>query len=478
MLDTRAEIARVLERFQFRSVRAFAITAGCFAGAAAVFWLAPLQDMSASARASLAIVVLAAALWITEAIPAFAVALLVMGLQVAVLGRPGGVLAAAEDFQAWEKFVKPWASPPMWLFFGGLVLARAARRTEIDRQVAGAVLGLTRGKPSLLLPAMMGITFLFSMFMSNTATCAMMLTVLTPALAGLPANSAIARNLLLGVAFAANLGGMGTIIGSPPNAIGAGFLETAGGISFLRWMTLGLPPALLLFALIWFLLSRPLRGENALLQLDLGSSVAASGSEAATLWQRWLTLLIFILTIGLWMTGALHGAPTAVVSFLPIVSLSMIGVIRASDIRAIHWDVLILLAGGLSLGVGIEASGLARWTGDQLHQITFPPSVMVLILCYVAAIASNLMSNTAAANILLPIGMVVAGTAGGAIDPADVVVPVALSCSIAMALPISTPPNALVFASGRLGAREFLPGGLLALLLGPPFAVGWCFLLR
>ncbi len=478
MLDTRAEIARVLERFQFRSGRAFLKTLSCFALAGAVFWLAPLPGMPESARAALAIVVLAAALWVSEAIPAFAVALLVIGLQVVVLGRPGGVLTAADDLQAWENFVKPWASPPMWLFFGGLVLARAARRTEIDSQVAGAVLGLTRGRPVLLLPALMGVTFVFSMFMSNTATCAMMLTVLTPALAGLPANSAVSRSLLLGVAFAANLGGMGTIIGSPPNAIGAGFLEQWGGITFLRWMALGLPPALLLFAVIWFLLSRPLRSEKAVLELHLASPESGAESEATAVWQRWLTLLVFILTIGLWMTGTWHGAPTAVVSFLPIVSLSMIGVIRAKDIRKIHWDVLILLAGGLSLGVGIEVSGLAAWTGDQLQQMQFHPWLMVLALCYVAAIASNLMSNTAAANILLPIGVVVAEAAGDALSPAAVVVPVALSCSIAMALPISTPPNALVFASGRLGARDFLPGGLCALLLGPLLALIWGFLLR
>ncbi len=476
MSDTRAEVARVLKRFQFRPGRALARSLGCFMLAALVFWLAPLPDLPESARAALAIVVLAASLWITEAIPAFAVALLIIGLQVAVLGRPGGVLAAPGDLQAWEKFVRPWASPPMWLFFGGLVLARAASRTRLDRQIAGTVLRLTRGQPRLLLPALMAVTFLFSMFMSNTATCAMMLTVLTPALSCLPAGSAVARSLLLGLAVAANLGGMGTIIGSPPNAIGAGFLEDHGGISFLRWMALGLPPALLLFGLIWHQLARPLRGDGSRLQINL-EPPAESPKEAAAAWQRWLTLAVFLMTVTLWMTGSLHGAPTAVVAFLPIVSLSMIGVIRAQDIRKLDWDVLILLAGGLSLGVGIEASGLAAWAGDHLKNVALPPGLMLLMLCYAAAIASTLMSNTAAANILLPLGVVLAETSKD-IDAASVLVPVALSCSIAMALPISTPSNALVFASGRLNSRDFLPGGLLMLLLGPPVCVAWGFLLR
>lgn len=478
MLDTRAEIARVLERFQFRSGRAFFKTLTSLVLPAVVLWVLPLAGMPASARVSLAIVSLAASLWISEAIPAFAVALLVIGLQVMLLGMPGGVLASAEDVRAWEIYVRPWASPPMWLFFGGLILARAAQRTEIDRWIAQTALRLTGGSPRRLLPALMAVTFLFSMFMSNTATCAMMLTVLGPAIAGLPKDSPVGKSLLLGLAFAANLGGMGTIIGTPPNAIGAGFLDASGGISFLDWMALGLPPAVLLFGAIWFLLSRSLKGQDSPLAVSLAPTSPASPPSSTTVWQRWLTLLIFSLTIVLWMTGSLHGTPTAVVSFIPIITLTMIGVIRAEDIRTLNWDVLILLAGGLSLGVGIESSGLAAWMGDRLENFPFPAWAMALALAYVAAFASNLMSNTAAANILLPIGLVVAESAGGVLPPATIVVPVALSCSIAMALPIATPPNALIFASGRIQARDYLPGGLLALLLGPPLAVGWCLLLR
>jgi sodium-dependent dicarboxylate transporter 2/3/5 len=475
MLDTRAEIARVLERFEFRSGRAFVKTLICLALAGAVYWLLPLPSLPDAARLSLSIVTLAAGLWISEAIPAFAVALLVIGLQVMLLGMPGGVLASADDMRAWEIYVRPWASPPMWLFFGGLMLARAAQRTEIDRWIAQAVLRLTGGSPRRLLPSLMAVTFVFSMFMSNTATCAMMLAVIGPAITSLPKDSQIAKSLLLGLAFAANLGGMGTIIGTPPNAIGAGFLDASGGITFLDWMALGLPPALLLFALVWFLLSRSLNAADAELAITLDDSAPQAST---TVWQRSLTLVIFALTIGLWMTGSLHGAPTAVVSFIPIITLTMIGVIRAEDIRTLNWDVLILLAGGLSLGVGIESSGLAAWMGQRLETFDFPAWAMTLALAYVAAFASNLMSNTAAANILLPIGLVVANASGASIAPASVVVPVALSCSIAMALPIATPPNALIFASGRLHASDYLPAGLLALFFGPPLAVGWCLLLR
>ena len=186
MLDTRNEVSRLLHHFEFRSGRALFKSLVCVALAAAAIWLPTDPTLTESARWSLGIVVLAATLWISEAMPAFAVALLIIGLQVMILGRPGGVLVAEGDVRGWEIYVRPWASPPMWLFFGGLVLAKAAQRTEIDRWVAGGVLRLTKGRATRLLPAVMGVTFVFSMFMSNTATCAMMLTVLMPAIAVLP----------------------------------------------------------------------------------------------------------------------------------------------------------------------------------------------------------------------------------------------------------------------------------------------------
>lgn len=478
MQDTRAEVARLLERFQFRSGRSVLKVLLCAALAAAAAFLPDFPGLSESGRSSMAIVILGAGLWITEAIPAFAVALLIIGLQIIVLGAPGGVLAAADDTKAWETYVQPWASPPMWLFFGGLVLARAAARTEMDRWVAGGVLRLTKGRPGALLPAVMSITFVFSMFMSNTATCAMMLAVLGPALVGLPKDSAVARSILLGLAFSANLGGMATIIGTPPNAIAAGLLDEAGGMTFLRWTLLGLPPALVLSGLIWLLLKLRMgrAGSETVLAIpDVSIHEASADSpDPLLLWQKGLTLAVFVLTVGLWMTGAIHGMPTAVISFVPIVVLSMTGVITARDMRSLQWDVLILLAGGLSLGVGIETSGLAAWMGDQVTGIEMAPWALTLILCWVAAIASNLMSNTAAANILLPIGLVVSKALGDSVSAASILVPVALSCSVAMALPIATPPNALIYASGRIRSIDYLPGGLIAILLAPPLAVLWC----
>ncbi|MBE2284833.1 MAG: SLC13/DASS family transporter [Prosthecobacter sp.] len=470
MIDTRAEVRRILKGLEFSSGTAVVKFTLCAAAAWACAFLPLHEGLSEAGRWSMLIVLLGAGLWITEAVPAFAVALLIIGLQIVTLGRPGGPLLAADDLKGWEMFVRPWSSPPMWLFFGGLVLAVAATRTGMDRHLAQRVIRWSGGRVQVLMPAMMGLAFGLSMFMSNTATTALLLVMLRPALDGLPASSPVPRSLLLGLAVAANLGGMATLIGTPPNAIAAGLLEAEQPVDFLHWMLLALPPAGVLAALGWMMLSRQMAGSTAALPVKLPE--AETAAELVKRWQRIATAVIFLLTVALWMSGEWHGIPTAVVSFVPIVVLSMIGVMRREDIKSIDWDVLILLAGGLSLGVGIETSGLAKWLASGVGALGMPSWAAGLVLAWMAALVSNLMSNTAAANILLPVTLVIAGSTGQ--DAAALVIPVALGCSVAMALPISTPPNALVYSSGRLRTTDYLPTGLLMFLLGPPLAVFWC----
>jgi len=471
MIDTRAEVRRILHKLEFSSGTAVLKFIACAVLAGACAFLPAHAGLAEAGRWSLAIVILGGGLWITEAIPAFAVALLIIGLQIITLGQPGGPLLAAEDMKGWEMFVRPWASPPMWLFFGGLVLAAAATRTGMNRRLARQVMRWSGGRAQVLLPALMGLAFVLSMFMSNTATTALLLVMLRPALECLPQDSRTARSLLLGLAAAANLGGMGTIIGTPPNTIAAGLLEAEQPVDFLRWTLLALPPALFLAGMAWLLLARRMRGDSATaLPVDLPEP--AQVVEPVRRWQRLTTMMIFLLTVALWMSGEWHGIPTGVVSFVPIVALSMIGVIRREEIKGIEWDVLILLAGGLSLGVGIEASGLAKWLAAGVGALGMPAWAAGLALAWIAALVSNLMSNTAAANILLPVTLVIASGSGE--SASLMLIPAALGCSVAMAMPISTPPNALVYSSGRLRAVDYLPVGLPMLLLGPPVAVLWC----
>lgn len=480
-LAGRALAGRALAgRIEFHSGRALAKIVVCLLVATAGAYLPEHAGLDEAGRGSLWILLLAAGLWISEAIPAFAVALLVIGLQILILG---GLLEAPDRPDAWQTFTDPWAAPSMWLFFAGLVMARSAERTGLAGWMAQHALAATRGHGPLVLLAAMAVTTAFSMFISNTATAALMVAVLGPVLASARDTAARARAALLtGVAFAANIGGMATIIGSPPNAIAAGLLAQVRAISFLEWLLLGGPLALLLAGGLAAVLALRLRGvaftgpEPALRPPALLRLVDRTADpQAPWLWQKLVVMAVFTVTVLLWLSEAWHGLPTAVVSFFPIVMLSVTGVIRREDMRALPWDILILLAGGLSLGVGVAESGLARWLALQVAEAPAAPWVLALALCYVTTLLSNLMSNTAAANLILPIALALGSELGGAPLAAQFVVPVALAASCGMALPISTPPNAIVHATAHLGGRDLLGGGLVVGLVAPPLAVAWCF---
>lgn len=482
--DTRAEYKRIVGHLEFSSGAAFLKVLFCLLGAAAIAFLPPYPGLAESARWSLAIVAFCGLLWMTEAIPAFAVALLGIGLQIVILGSPGGVMAPTGDSKSWEQFVDPWASPSMWLFFGGFILARASSRTGLDRDMADRLLRLAGSNPERILFVAMLTTFFFSMFLSNTATAAMMIAILGPMLSS-TRSTAAARTLIIGVAFSANLGGMGTIIGTPPNAIASGLLDEVYEVDFLRWMLFGLPPATILLAGLYFSIRRKVRGEILTLAgnpmdgpeaIPESNAVQAEGKQLPR-WQRWTTLAVFVVTIALWLSGSWHGIPTAVVSFLPIVVLSLTGVIRGKEIRSLDWDILILLAGGLSLGVGVSESGLAAYLAERLAGLAIPPWAMAMVFCLLTLLLSNFMSNTAAANILIPIGIAAGASIAGGKEAAAFAIPMALSASAAMCLPISTPPNAIAFAGGLVRGRDFLIPGALIGLCAFPLASLWSRLL-
>ena len=470
-MDTRAQAKRLIGSFERDELRGVVKTLACAAFALALIFVPGLfgfplyEGLDAGGRASLGIMAFAAALWVTEAMPAFAVALLVIGLQIAILGTPGGIWAATGDSNAWTAFVSPWASPTMWLFLGGFVLAHGCSKTQLDKWLAGMVLGRFATDPAKLVASVMAITFIFSMFMSNTATAAMMIAVTAPVLAGLPKDSRIAKGLVLAVATGANLGGIGTIIGSPPNAIAAGKL--AGSVDFIKWMMIALPPALMLAVAVYFLIWKIyIRGEKS------GSIVLDSTVEAgARIKRHRITVMVVLaLTVGMWMGESLTGIPSPVVSFIPIVVLAVTGVISARDMRVLPWDVLLLLAGGLSLGVGVEVTGLAEWFAGLVPGGLGVVSIAV-VFSVLALFLSNLMSNTAAAALLIPLASSLVGKG----DPTLVIVCIAISCSVAMALPISTPPNAIAYGTGRLNSRDFLFPGLLA-ALGLALVIPWLIL--
>jgi len=457
-----------LAAVEFDDVGALLRLLGCLFIAAALAFLPEWPGLDPAARRCLFILILAAGLWATEAIPAFAVALLVIGLSILMLGRPDGVFVPPDQPERWQIFIAPFASPLIWLFLAGFILAEAAARTGLDRTLAGLVFRVAGTGATAVLIAAMGITFVLSMFMSNTATAAMMIAVVMPVLRTLPAGHPFRPALPLGIAMAANLGGMGTLIGTPPNAIAAGFITRAGtDLSFLNWMALGLPPAVLLAGVLGaFLVYRYHAGG---LHLDRHALVNAQESgPRAPLWQRGVVVMVFSITLLLWMFGP---APAAVVAFVPITVLSVTGVIGVAEIRQLRWDVLILMAGGLSLGVAVTETGLAGWLVEGLPLQGLGLIGAALAFALLTALLSNFMSNTVAANILVPLGAAAAIGLGGAQGTLPVII--ALSASTAMCLPIATPPNAIAYSTGEFNARAFLWPGLLLALATPLLTVPW-----
>ena len=339
-------------------------------------------------------------------------------------------------------------------------------RTGLDKRLATRMLSRLGDRPASILTGVMLGTFALSMFMSNTATTVLMLAILGPLMASFGDDEPFGRALLMGIAVAANIGGMASLIGTPPNAIvvGAlGQLDPAVRVDFLGWMLIAAPVAVLVLVLARLLLTRLYPTD--LQRVDL-PAIDETPRPDAPAWKGGVMKLVLALTVGLWMTSQWHGIPTAAVSLIPIVLLTTTSVLSAQDMRGLPYDVLFLLAGGLALGDVVVSTGLSAWIVDGLPIENLGLTGITLAICYLTVLLSNLMSNTAAANILVPLGMAMAVGS----EP-RIALPIAMSASAAMCLPIATPPNALVYANGRLATRDLVRLGLVVGLITPPLAV-------
>ena len=301
----------------------------------------------------------------------------------------------------------------------------------------------------------MVITALLSMFMSNTATTAAMMAVILPVSASLPASDPFRTALTLSIPVAANIGGLGTPVGTPPNAIALGRLADEGiRIDFLTWMSLAVPIVVVILLVAWVLLVRWYPAEADRVDVRIGGQFDRS-RPAKVLY------VTFAVTVLLWMTEPIHGVPSTVVGFLPVVALLGLGVMDSNDMRNISWHVLWLVGGGIALGTGVSATGLDVWLVDLVDWSSLPRLVLVFGLVLFAITLSTVISHSAAANLLIPIGVSLATASTIDLDPALAAVVIAVACSLAMSLPVSTPPNAIAFATGHVATRDLARTGLL-----------------
>jgi len=436
---------------------------------AVVSYFLPLPGLTEGSRRCLMIFVGAAGFWTTEVIPPFATATMVIVLSIYLLGWPGGPLGFDNGSvdHSYRIFLNPIASPVLVLFFGGLLMAVAAAKHGFDVRLAKAFLRPFGTHPRKVLLGVIMITALFSMFMSNTATTAMMVAILAPLFKHFEGRDPFKKALVLAVPFAANIGGIGTIIGTPPNAVAASVLREVGHpVSFITWMLIGVPLALVMLLVLWLLLIKVFKPRSDHFEVLFPENLALT-------WDLVIVVATFITTVGLWLTQPLHGIPSGVVALVPVMVFSVFGIINYQDLKKLEWDVLILIAGGLTLGVAMKASGLSNVFVGVITAGGLSPTALLIVLIGFSIIISNFMSNTSAANLLIPIVISL-----GVISPTVGAIAVAFACSLAMSLPISTPPNAIAFATHTVTTRDMAKYGTVVSVVGFVLVVLVMLLLR
>jgi len=465
--ETRASALRWMSKYTFSPLRSSIKWLGCIIVAFLLSYLPIFQDALHSGQLSddgvwmLRILFLAAGLWLTEAIPAYATAMLVMALELIFLSTASG----AGDWK-WSEILAVWGSPLIWLFFGGFLIAEAFREANLDSLAAMFILKRTGTSYFKVTLGLTITTFLLSMFMSNTATITVMIAIVAPLLIKSPDHDKQNRGLLLSLAVAASLGGMTTIVGTPPNALAVASLATINhSISFLQWIALAGPVAVILLVIsLIYIKWVYFRGPA---QHLCSTQETSSESPHASTRVRGVVLSITLATIGMWFTQPLHGISPTVSVFLAITALTLTGVLTSQSLQHIPWDILILMAGGLALGKGISESGLSSYLSSMIPTGA-PTTLITLAFSFLAVIASNFMSNTAAANALLPIIIAVSGNAAP-----SAMIPATLACSCAILLPVSTPPNAICYSTNMIKSHDFVRLGLIFIALGPTIAFLW-----
>src|SRR5512138_2255188 len=434
------------------------LVGGPLAGAMLLL-LPPPAGLEPAAWSVAAVTLLMVVWWITEALPVAATALVPI-VAFPLLGVAGIGAATA-----------PYAHPLIFLFLGGFLLAKAIERCNLHRRTALTILGAVGAAPHRLIGGFMAATAALSMWLSNTATAIMMLPI----------------------ALAASIGGIGTLIGTPPNALLAAFLAERYGIviGFGRWMLFGLPLAAVLLALCWLLLTRvvfrvgrqPIPGAAETIAAELRGLGRASRDER-------MVAAVFATVAALWVLRPLIN------DALPMLGLSDTGIALLGGLalfaipadlprrrflldweaaKTLPWGVLLLFGGGLSLASAIESSGLAAWIGALLEaRAGWPVVAVVLLVTALVVFLTEVTSNTATASVFIPIA---AGLGAGAAEaPLLYATAVALSASCAFMMPVATPPNAIVYASGELTIPQMARAGLwlnLVCIVVITAAVSW-----
>lgn len=429
----------------------------------------------------IAIFVWAACMWIIEAVPAWTTSLLIIVIMLLTISDSGiSMLVSGYDKSeliSYKVIMNTFANPTVMLFMGGFILALVASKSGIDVSMARAMLKPFGSNPKVVLFGFMLVTAIFSMFVSNTATAAMMLTFLAPVLRQLPPTEKGTAALALAIPIGANIGGLATPIGTPPNGIALQYInsgELAGvsPVDFGEWMLVMTPLMLVILLISWFILriSFPFTAKKVNLHIMGGAKKG---------WRTYVIYGTLAVTILLWMFEKVTGINSYVVALFPIGVFAITRIIKSSDLKDIDWACLWMVAGGFALGEGMSKTGLAELMVNTIPFNTWPVLVVMIgggLICW---LLSQFISNSAATALMIPIMVAVGkgmqeqlGIYGGV---GTLLIGVAMAASFAMALPISTPPNAIAYSTGLIKTSQMSKIGIIVGIIS--LALGYMLLI-
>ncbi|MCW8330790.1 SLC13 family permease [Photobacterium sp. SDRW27] len=429
----------------------------------------PVEGLTVIQQRVIAIFLLAALCWVLEPIPIYATSVVIIVLELLLLSNKGLYLFRQAEGQphfgellTYSDIMATFASPIIMLFLGGFFLAMAATKYRLDVNLARVLLKPFGTQPKYVMFGLMLITAIFSMFMSNTATTAMMLSILAPVIALFGAKDPGKIAFALCIPVAANIGGIGTPIGTPPNAIALKYLTGENLITFGEWMFFGVPFVAVLLVFAWVLINMLYPAKQEKIELTIKGKFLKT-PKAMTVY------ITFALTIILWLMGSSHGMNSYTVALIPVAVFSLTGIINKEDLKKISWDVLWLVSGGIALGLALDQTGLARLMVHSIPFDSYSPYIVLGGSALLCLLMANFMSHTATANLLMPI-MAALGTSMTSLVPLGgeitLILVVTFAASLGMSLPISTPPNALAHATGHVESNQMARVGVIIGVVG------------
>ena len=432
-------------------------------------WFAPasmfhIDGLTVVQQRTIAVFCYAALMWMFEIIPAWATSVSTIVFLLLTVSNKGFAKPEMGELVNFKELMAAFADPIIMLFLGGFVLAIAASKVGLDVYLARILLKPFGTKPQFVLLGFLTLISVMSMFMSNTATAAMMLAFLAPVLKTLPVEGGGRVSLALSIPIAANIGGLGTPIGTPPNAIAIGQLASSGiEVGFGAWMIRFVPVVIIMILFSWWLLQFLFPFKTKKIEIIISGDCKQD-------WKFWTVTITFLGTILLWMTGEITKLNSNVVALIPFAVFALLGIFEREDFAKIDWHVLWMVAGGFALGTALNKTGLAAALVQAIPFSSWSAVAVLVIAGLLGWLLSNFIANSSAANLLVPI-LAVVGTAmsenlAGMGGVTTLLVCVAASTSFAMLFPISTPPNAIASSTGMIKTHDMTVVGLIVGLLG------------